>query len=126
MDKEILTIADVSALLSLPEGEIAQLLADGDLPGRQIGPHWYVSRQRLLQYIANAKPPPPPVSPPPAKSLPAKVLGPNWRCEKCQEIYPPDVVECAGCGTVRNTPLIGFRLPRAGMGSGTNLGKEIN
>ena len=90
MEKEILTIADASELLSLSEGEVEQLLSEGELPGRRVGNHWFLSRQRLLQFIAGENPEP--ASPRPAaaespKPLPPKVLAPNWRCESCQEIH---------------------------------------
>ena len=129
MDKEILTVADASVLLALPEEEVLRLLCEGDLPGRRIGPHWYISRQRLLQFIADVDHP---VSPPKpsatmcAKSLPNKVLGPNWRCPKCEEVLSMDFVECPQCGAIRNTPLMGFRLPTTSPSTGTNPGRKFN
>lgn len=115
MGKEILTIADASELLSLPESEVQRLLEAGELPGRRVGPHWFISRQRLMHFIAGdeqsaarsapARPDPPVV-------LPDRVLNPGWRCKSCGEQYSPEIAECARCGTVRATPLIGYRLPR--------------
>ena len=129
MEKEILSVGDASALLSLPEAEVVRLLSEGELPGRRVGPHWYISRQRLLDFIADVKGPEsgPEVSRTDcAKSIPVRALAPNWRCEKCEAILPPEVVECTKCGAARNTPLMGFRLPRATNDYGTSLGKKIN
>ena len=129
MDKEILTIADASALLALSEAEVAQLLEDGELPGRRIGPHWYISRQRLLQFIAEGDTPAPKPKPAPIESpkpIPSRVLAPNWRCEKCEAVHPPDVVECNRCGAIRNTPLMGLRLPRPLSDSQLGLGGKVN
>jgi len=129
MDKEILTLADASELLSLPEAEVARLLAEGELPGRRIGPHWYLSRTRLLQFIAGADPhDPAPQSPPGEmpKPLPPRLLAPNWRCETCEAVYPPELVECARCGTARNAPLLGYRLPRPADALGSGPGRKVN
>ncbi len=116
MEKEILTVADVSELLSLPEAEVGRLLSSGELPGKRVGPHWYISRLRLLQFIADIDAPHPAPHPPvmeTAKSIPDRALGPRWRCEKCEEIHAPDVVECTHCGAVRNSPLMGYRVDRS-------------
>ena len=129
MDKEILTVADASELLALPEDEVRRLLTEGDLPGRRVGPHWYISRQRLLQFIANVDHPESPSKAPAtlcAKSLPPKVLGPNWRCPKCEEVLSMELAECPHCGAIRNTPLMGFRLPTPPLNSGTSPGRKIN
>ncbi len=113
MAKEILSIADASELLSLPESEVERLLESGELPGRRIGPHWFLSRQRLMHFIsgdekvgrkANA-----PIGDA-TMAIPERVLSPNWRCKQCGEYYGPDIAECAHCGTVRNTPLMGYRI----------------
>lgn len=113
MEKEILSIADASRLLSLSEAEVERLLHDGELPGRRVGSHWFLSRQRLLQFIAGDdvpvnKPPPASVSAAP-KSIPPKLLMPDWRCDSCHEIHGPELAECPRCGTIRNTPLMGYR-----------------
>ena len=113
MGKEILSIADASQLLSLPESEVERLLVAGEIPGRRVGPHWFISRQRLLQFIADGDPQRVRAAAEPSGPLPPRLLGPNWRCESCHDIHPPDIVECPNCGTARNTPLIGYRLPRA-------------
>jgi len=121
MAKEILSIADASALLSLPESEVERLLLAGELPGRRIGPHWFLSRQRLLQFIASDErvadkaEPRPPDGP---AVVPERVLSPNWHCNTCGEYYGPEIVECSRCGTVRNTPLMGYRIPRSPIPSG--------
>ena len=129
MEKEILTIADASELLSLSEGEVEQLLSDGELPGRRVGNHWFLSRQRLLQFIAGDSPKsasPRPVAAESPKTLPPKVLAPNWRCESCQEVHPPELVECPRCGAARNTPLVGFRLPPAAANVRAALTPKVN
>ena len=128
MEKEILTIADASALLSLPESEVEQLLSDGELPGRKVGRHWFISRQRLLKFIAESDSPPAPPKTvvPEGNILPPRVLGPNWRCEGCQQVHGPDLVECPNCGSMRNTPLLGYRLPVSALGLGMTRGREIN
>ena len=113
MEKEILSIADASQLLSLSEAEVEQLLYSGELPGRKVGKHWFISRQRLIHFIAGDEcgvNRPHPVS---TKSLPAKILAPDWRCDRCQEIHGPELAECPSCGTIRNTPLMGYHLPRS-------------
>ena len=114
MEKEILTVADAAQLLSLSETEVEKLLCEGEIPGRRIGAHWFLSRQRLLEFIAageSSAPKSEEVVTAPPQTVPAKVLSPNWRCDSCQRIHPPDVVECTHCGAVRNTPLMGFCLP---------------
>ncbi len=129
MDKEILTVADAAQLLSLSEAEVEKLLCEGEIPGRRIGAHWFISRQRLLQFIANEEPSAPKSQPGVAaspKAVPSKLLSPNWRCESCENIHPPELVECSNCGTARNTPLIGFRLPPAAGLSGTSLTPKVN
>jgi len=129
MDKEILTLVDASKLLSLPEAEVEQLLADGELPGRRVGTHWFISRQRLLQFIACDDPPVRKrTAPSPAisKGFPSKVLSPNWRCESCQEIHPPEVVECTQCGTARNSPLMGFGVPAEVAKLRAGLSPKVN
>ena len=116
MEKEILSIADAGQLLSLSEVEVERLLVAGELPGRRVGAHWFISRQRLLQFIAGddvpANRPPPGQTPPSPKSMPAKLLMPDWRCESCHDIHGPELAECPRCGTIRNTPLMGYRLPQ--------------
>ena len=114
MEKEILSIADASQLLSLSEAEVERLLVAGELPGRRVGSHWFISRQRLHQFISDDvpvnKPPPAQVIASP-KSLPPKLLMPDWRCDSCHEIHGPELAECPRCGTIRNTPLMGYRMP---------------
>ncbi|MBX3179808.1 MAG: helix-turn-helix domain-containing protein [Candidatus Hydrogenedentes bacterium] len=126
MGKEILTIADASALLSLSEAEIERLLLAGELPGRRIGPHWFLSRQRLLQFIENDENPSPAPKPMPAAALPERILSPGWRCRACGEQYGPEIAECAACGTVRATPLIGYRLPRGAAAAPIGPGGKVN
>lgn len=127
MGKEILSIADASQLLSLPEAEVERLLEAGELPGRRIGPHWFISRQRLMHFIAGDDKPAArsqSFNPDPTTLLPERVLSPNWRCKSCGESYGPDIVECGRCGAARTTPLIGYRLPRGT--SGTPAGPKVN
>lgn len=119
MEKEILTITDVSALLALPEAEVGRLFSRGELPGKRVGAHWYISRARLLQFIADVERPHPAPelsSMDAPKSLPEKALAPRWRCHKCEEIHPPDVVECSHCGAPRKSPLLGYRIDRSRWG----------
>lgn len=113
MEKEILSIADASQLLSLSETEVERLLLCGELPGRQVGPHWFISRQRLIQFISGEDLHRHPHAHGSAKSLPPRVLSPEWRCDRCQEIHGPELAECPRCGTIRNTPLMGYHLPRS-------------
>jgi excisionase family DNA binding protein len=115
MEKEILSIADASQLLSLSEAEVERLLVAGELPGRRVGSHWFIARQRLIQHISGDdlavnKPPPAHVIASP-KSLPPKLLMPDWRCDSCHEIHGPEFAECPRCGSIRNTPLMGYRMP---------------
>lgn len=116
MNNDILTLADTSKLLSLPESEVAALLEAGELPGRQVGPHWYVSRNQLLLFIERRDSGGRPSRPQqPLSALPPRVLAPNWRCDECETVYPPEVTECRQCGTIRNIPLMGYRLPPSAM-----------
>lgn len=129
MEKEILSIADASQLLSLSEAEVERLLAAGEIPGRRVGPHWFISRQRLLQFIAGEEIAParkPVPAPELLNALPPKVLAPNWRCDTCHDILAPDFVECPRCGTARNTPLIGYRLPRPVSASQLAAARKVN
>jgi excisionase family DNA binding protein len=128
MEKEILSIADASQLLALSEAEIERLLCAGELPGRRVGSHWFISRQRLLQFISGDdmpvnKPAPAVVTP---KSIPPKLLMPDWRCESCHEIHGPELAECPRCGTVRNTPLMGYRPPQQRTRISINTMPKVN
>lgn len=125
MGKEILSIADASQLLSLPEDEVERLLVAGELPGRRIGDHWFIARRRLLQFIAEGGPAHAPLAPvhlPAGNDLPERILTPGWRCRTCGERYGPEIAECPACGAVRNTPLMGYRWPGAHL----NLGPKVN
>ena len=130
MEKEILSIADASQLLALSEAEIERLLCAGELPGRRVGSHWFISRQRLLQFISgddmpvNRPPQAPAVVTP--KSIPPKLLMPDWRCESCHEIHGPELAECPRCGTVRNTPLMGYRPPQQRTRISINTMPKVN
>jgi excisionase family DNA binding protein len=48
---EVLTLTDLSALLQVPETELAALAEAGDLPGRRIGDHWRFSRAAVLAWL---------------------------------------------------------------------------
>lgn len=129
MGKEILSIADASELLSLPETEVERLLVAGELPGRRVGPHWFISRQRLMQFIAGDAERPataPAVAPEPLSLLPERILAPNWRCTTCSAYHGPELAECPTCGTVRNTPLMGYRLPRTGTPASLGIARKVN
>lgn len=129
MEKEILSIADASQLLSLSEEEVTRLLVAGALPGRRVGPHWFISRQRLVQFIGgdavSIHTPPPSVSVAP-KSMPHKLLAPDWRCDTCQEIHGPELAECPRCGAIRNTPLMGYRMPHHAGPPSINTIPKVN
>mgnify|MGYP001361159460 CR=1 FL=1 len=130
MEKEILSIADASQLLALSEAEIERLLCAGELPGRRVGSHWFISRQRLLLFISGddmpvKKPPQAPAVVTP-KSIPPKLLMPDWRCESCHEIHGPELAECPRCGTVRNTPLMGYRPPQQRTRISINTMPKVN
>ena len=130
MEKEILSIADASQLLALSEAEIERLLCAGELPGRRVGSHWFISRQRLLQFISGDdmpvnKPPPAPAVVTP-KSIPPKLLMPDWRCESCHEIHGPELAECPRCGAIRNTPLMGYRPPQQRTRISINTMPKVN
>lgn len=129
MGKEILSIADASELLSLPETEVERLLVAGELPGRRVGPHWFLSRQRLMQFIAGDNERPPmasAVSPEPISQIPERILAPNWRCATCSAWHGPELAECPTCGAVRNTPLMGYRLPRTVTPAGLSIARKVN
>lgn len=125
MEKEILSIADASKLLSLSEAEIERLLIAGDLPGRRVGAHWFISRQRLLQFIAGDDSPPYQASPAP-KYMPPKLLTPDWRCDSCHEIHGPELAECPRCGRIRTTPLMGYRIPQQRTVISINTMPKVN
>lgn len=127
MEKEILSIADASQLLSLSEAEVERLLVAGELPGRRVGSHWFISRQRLHQFIASdqlvpVKPAPVPLP----KSVQPRLLGQDWRCESCHEILGPELAECSRCGTIRTTPLMGYRQPQQRTAIGINTIPKVN
>jgi len=129
MGKEILSIADASELLSLPESEIERLLVAGELPGRRVGPYWFISRQRLMQFVAGDAETPakaPAVVPESPSQLPERVLAPNWRCTACSVWHGPEIAECPTCGTARNTPLMGYRLPRSGTPTSMGIARKVN
>ncbi len=48
---EVLTLSDLSALLQVPEGELAALAEAGELPGRRLGDHWRFSRAAVLAWL---------------------------------------------------------------------------
>ena len=130
MEKEILSIADASQLLSLSEAEVERLLVAGELPGRRVGSHWFISRQRLLQFIAGDEIPvnksaSASVSILP-KSMPPKLLTPDWRCDACHEVHGPEFAECPRCGAIRNTPLMGYRLPKQRTMLSINTMPKVN
>ena len=108
IDTDILTVADLAATLKQPEEKIHELLESGTLPGRRVGDAWYVTRRQLLAYIEGADV----RAPRPKSTLGGK---PNifpfgeWRCTSCDKLNGIERAECAECGAVRRTPLMGFR-----------------
>jgi excisionase family DNA binding protein len=53
-DAEVLTAADVAALLRVAEPDVVELAAAGELPARQIGPEWRFARSAVLRWLQGA------------------------------------------------------------------------
>lgn len=52
MDKEYLTIKDVAELFNVHTNTVRRWLRRGQLPGRQIGRSWRVSKAAIDAYLA--------------------------------------------------------------------------
>jgi excisionase family DNA binding protein len=53
---EVLTVAQLAALLQLDVETVRSLAARGEIPGRKVGGHWRFSRQAVLDWLASATP----------------------------------------------------------------------
>jgi excisionase family DNA binding protein len=53
---EVLTPAEASALLQIPEADVVASVERGELPGRQIAGHWRFGRAALLAWLGAASP----------------------------------------------------------------------
>ena len=51
---EVLTPAEASALLQMPEADVVAAAQRGELPGRQIAGHWRFGRAALLAWLGGA------------------------------------------------------------------------
>jgi excisionase family DNA binding protein len=53
--REILTIDQVVAYLSLPKSTVYKLTREGVIPATKVGRHWRFSRRRIDEWIAGEK-----------------------------------------------------------------------
>ena len=86
MGKEILTIADASALLSLSEAEIERLLLAGELPGRHIGPTGFSPASAFSNSSKTMRNRRPRLAR--AAAAPERILSPGWRCRLRRTVRP--------------------------------------
>lgn len=50
-DADVLTLEQASALLQTTDEAVAELAADGELPGRQVGGEWRFARAAILSWL---------------------------------------------------------------------------
>jgi hypothetical protein len=101
MDKEILSISDLATTLGMSAEEVQGLFKSGELPGRQIGAHWFCTRQQVLQYIESGEVSTATKGTSTSKELGGKHKADNsWECTSCQHKNGPEYVACSACGEI--------------------------
>jgi excisionase family DNA binding protein len=82
---EVLTLPEVAAYLRLNEAEVRRLIAEQQLPGRQLGPEWRFLKAAIQDWLRGGP------SPVPSKAAQLAVVG-SWKDdpyveEELSEIY---------------------------------------